>query len=42
MCVSAGNKPIAGNGLSAAARKLSSHAQRTGRTFEKPMGNVAQ
>ncbi|MDP8034271.1 hypothetical protein QJU43_05145 [Pasteurella atlantica] len=34
------NKPISKNGLSAAARKLSSHAQRSRGTFTKPIGGV--
>ena len=34
------NRPIASNGLSAAARKLSSHSQRSGGTFPKPTGSI--
>ena len=40
--LAAANQPIGKNGLSAAARKLSSHAQRKGGTFDRPTGNIQQ
>ncbi|WP_445116765.1 two-partner secretion domain-containing protein [Acinetobacter sp. WZC-1] len=40
--VSKANIVVTKDGLTAAARKLSSHAQRTGGTFPKPTGNIAQ
>lgn len=40
--VRSANRPVNDTGLSAAARKLASHAQRKGGTFEKPTGSVSQ